>query len=274
MATAKRRKVPGSNPFPNVPPNLISSFEVASELKKRRDKKRSGNLYEMMFGGKGAGKSFISTLLADHMKKELEKKIEESGTYEPEVAVITDEEMKDLNEPTRKYFTNKDVFTASGGGGGGSGAIPNSVKQHAYQYQQQSNPWQQQQQQNQRSWGYPTSEVPPWLNDDTPEKATARKKKVQEDAKKQEYTAEEFKGRFCAVVTITCKRVDTPYTGVIFVKKCGHWKLMDFNGNKLVGGKAGSFEEQLRSGQIKIEIHKTLYDAEPPKLDNMDLEIV
>jgi hypothetical protein len=49
---------------------------------------------------------------------------------------------------------------------------------------------------------------------------------------------------------------------------------MDFNGNKLCGGKAGSFEELLRSGQMKIEIHKTLYDAEPPQMDNMDLEIV
>jgi hypothetical protein len=122
MATAKRRKVSGINPFPNVHPNLISSFERASELKKRRDKRRVGipdRLYNLIVGEKGEGKSYTSLLLAEQMKKEVEKKLYEESK-EPRVAVYTEDKMNELSKPARQFFAAAGEFAygAAGGGGG------------------------------------------------------------------------------------------------------------------------------------------------------------
>jgi len=123
----------------------------------------------------------------------------------------------------------------------------------------------------QPDWLHPSETIPQQIVDGT---VPEQKPK----SKKQEFSPEDHKGKFCAVATVTITHGDITieHTGVLFVKKCGHWKLMEFNGDKLGGGNAGSYEGDIRKGRMKIEIHKTLYDAEyqePTGLGVDELEI-
>lgn len=91
--------------------------------------------------------------------------------------------------------------------------------------------------------------------------------------KKQEFNPDDHRGKFCAVCTITYMGID--HTGVLFVKKCGHWKLCEFNGNKLAGGNAGSFDKEIKNGSLKIMVLHTIYDADrvEPTIGADELEI-
>ena len=90
--------------------------------------------------------------------------------------------------------------------------------------------------------------------------------------KKPEYKPEDFHGRFCAYVLATVG--DKQYTGVLFVKRCGSWKLLEYNGHKVAGGGVGTFEDMLRSGDLKLTVILTIYDADRiEKTDDTDLEI-
>ena len=197
-----------------------------------------------ILGGKGQGKSYLSLMAA-----ELIKGIR--STTEPEVAVITDEEMKELNKPARQYFATANTFVGNGGSSGSYTPISPQPYQPSYEY-------------DTPHWNH-SPVTTPILNI---------------ESKKQEFSPEDYRSKFCAVVTITFidESISNPleHTGVLFVRKCGHWKLCDYSGNKLAGGTAGSFERDLEKGRMKIEVHKMLYDADyvEPETGIDDLEII
>lgn len=113
------------------------------------------------------------------------------------------------------------------------------------------------------SQGWPSQPVFPYPQQ--PQTFPKQKSKV-------EYSPEQIKGRFCAHVIATTG--DATHTGLLFVKKCGAWKILEYNGNKLVGGGIGSFEDMLKSGELKLVIINTIYDADRVEQnDEMDLEI-
>jgi hypothetical protein len=95
-------------------------------------------------------------------------------------------------------------------------------------------------------------------------------------AKKEVFDPEQHRGKFCAAVTIVTNDagIRAEHTGVLFVRKCGHWKLCGYNGDKLAGGSVGSFEELTKSGRLVVTIHSVIYDDDRIKLDEGDLEIV
>jgi hypothetical protein len=75
------------------------------------------------------------------------------------------------------------------------------------------------------------------------------------------------------VCNITYNGVE--HTGVLFVKKCGHWKLLEFNGTKLTGGTVGSFDKLIKDGSLKIMVHHTIFDADrvEPTIGADELEL-
>jgi len=79
---------------------------------------------------------------------------------------------------------------------------------------------------------------------------------------KQQFNPDDHKGKFCAHVTLTYH--DVEHTGILFVKQCGHWKLMEYNGNKLAGGTSGSFDALCKNGTLKITVLQVLFDADKP----------
>lgn len=91
-------------------------------------------------------------------------------------------------------------------------------------------------------------------------------------SKKQEFDPEQHKGKFCAVATIN--HYGAEHKGILFVKKCGHWKICGFNGDQLGGGTAGSFERDLKNGSLKITVHTVLYDEDAVTWDEEELDIV
>jgi len=96
-------------------------------------------------------------------------------------------------------------------------------------------------------------------------------KQEPEPPKKQEFNPDDHKGKFCAVADIIFMGIS--HTGVLFVKKCGHWKLLDFNGNKLAGGTAGSFDGLIKKGQLNVTVQKTLYDVNNVPHPQKELDI-
>jgi hypothetical protein len=204
----------------------------------------------------------------EKMAKEIEviEKEELEENHSAPKALVTpvypDPETQHIRNPfagTSPKSSNPISVIASGGGGGGSGFYSyddsgngTPPRQPIYNEIPPNSLFQRQWQQG---WGYfsptttssTTSGIP---NQETPQ-----------ESKKQEFTAEDWKGKFCAVATITHNGVI--YRGVLFVRKCGHWKLLDFNGNRLTGGTSGSFDGLLEKGQLKVEVHSVIYDAEP-----------
>lgn len=90
--------------------------------------------------------------------------------------------------------------------------------------------------------------------------------------KPKEHNPEEIKGVFCAYVI--AKVGDAQHTGVLFVKKCGFWKILEHNGHKVAGGGAGTFEDMVRSGELKLTVILTIYDADSiEETEETDLEI-
>jgi hypothetical protein len=79
---------------------------------------------------------------------------------------------------------------------------------------------------------------------------------------KQQFNPEDHQGKYCAHVHLTYHGVE--HTGILFVKKCGHWKLLEYNGAKIAGGNSGSFEAECKKGILKIEVIHVLYDADKP----------
>ena len=84
---------------------------------------------------------------------------------------------------------------------------------------------------------------------------------------KQQFNPEDHQGKYCAHVTLTYHGVE--HTGILFVKKCGHWKLLEYNGAKLAGGNSGSFEAECKKGVLKITVLHVLYDADKPIVQPM-----
>jgi hypothetical protein len=300
-----KRRTSVSDPYNQMVGNSITQNFNESMKRKARQKRTPSvpkSLMEMFFGQRGAGKSYSSLLLAAQSKAKAEddllKKIEEDEAhdekYKPKVAEITDDELKELHEPARQFFAMADIFAYGGGGGGASNGgaggfgmmplseqkVPEQIKQNEgytnYWQPPPYTPWNQQQQQ------YPQPHI--WTDTNTGSpfeayRAKTRKKKKQdvaEESKKEEFNPEDHKGRFCAVVTILIDSagVSVEHNGVLFVKKCGHWKLLDFNGNKLAGGTAGSFEGDVKKGRLKIDVHRVLFDADAPVIEETDLEII
>ena len=98
----------------------------------------------------------------------------------------------------------------------------------------------------------------------TVKKRTVKKKVVDMDG---------FHGKYCALVELTLNSVK--HKGVLFVRKCGHWKLLDFAGNRIAGGSEGSYDNQIKDGSLKIKILTVIHDIERvEQTDNMDLEII
>jgi hypothetical protein len=118
--------------------------------------------------------------------------------------------------------------------------------------------------------GWPQQLIPYAPSPFTPATQSPPQKAVET---KPNYKPEELHGRFCAYVIATIG--DKEYTGILFVKKCGYWKILEYNGHKLVGGGAGTFEDMLRSGELKLSVILTIYDADRIEKngDEMDLEI-
>jgi hypothetical protein len=181
---------------------------------------------------------------------------------------ISHQNISDSTPPGIRIYAQESGGGGGSGGDGGGSYMPTS-QQPPWSNQpasQQTGYWSQQ-----PNWLNPSGTIPQQIvNDTVPEQKPK--------SKKQEFSPEDHKGKFCAVATVTTTHGDITieHTGVLFVKKCGHWKLMEFNGDKLGGGNAGSFEGDIRKGRMKIEIHKTIYDAEyqePTGLGVDELEI-
>lgn len=238
----KKRKIPGITVGGPLLPTPADFIRYTAE-KKKRDRRRS-SFFTTIIGGKGMGKT-------EQMEKQLDDKID---------TVIAEEAISFKIDGA--YFPETDVYAQASGGGGGSG-----------QYTPQIQPPWTSQPASQQTGYWSTAPQPDWLHpsrtgDDTP----PQQKPV---SKKQEFTADDWRGKFCALCTITFKE-GIEHKGILFVKKCGHWKLLEFNGSKIAGGTAGSFETELKKGRMKIEVHKTLYDADyvEPVIGADELEIL
>ena len=83
-----------------------------------------------------------------------------------------------------------------------------------------------------------------------------------EPTKKQQFNPDDHRGKFCAHVAATHNGVEI--TGILFVKQCGHWKILEYNGNKRAGGTSGSFDAECKKGTLKITILHVLYDVDKP----------
>lgn len=257
---------------------------------------RDLNRQEMWNGQKGKGKT-------DGVVQRLNRLLNKSDDkYTPKVAEITDEEYRELfraereyaektsnYQPIVNYFPETDIsaqaniiptgntgsisnnenannfkrvaaVTASGTGGGGSNNINYSPTSNQYPpnwWDNQQAPYYYQWENTPNTYPYPsqTQQIPV----------------KQEEKKKQEFKPEDHKGKFCAIVTLTHHGIER--RGILFVKKCGHWKLCEYNGDKIAGGTAGSFENELKEGTLKITVHQTIYTDAPQETSEDDLEI-
>lgn len=79
---------------------------------------------------------------------------------------------------------------------------------------------------------------------------------------KEQFNPDDHRGKFCAHVTAIYKGVEL--TGILFVKQCGHWKILEYNGNKRAGGTSGSFEAECKKGTLQITVLHVLFDADKP----------
>jgi hypothetical protein len=292
-----KRNIPGITFGGNLLPSPDDFIRYAKARKARERKKSSLESFKtMILGEKGMGKAVIapegSVITGEdiHLIDEtIYPPSKEVMSLENRIKHIDDKEEEELQKRNRLTLMDRishqnisdstptgiRIYAQASGGGGGSGGdgggsyIPTS-QQPPWSNQpasQQTGYWSQS---TQPDWLHPSGTIPQQIvNDTVPEQKPK--------SKKQEFSVEDHRGKFCAVATVTTTHGDITieHTGVLFVKKCGHWKLMEFNGDKLGGGNAGSFEGDIRKGRMKIEVHKILYDAEyvEPELGVDELEI-
>jgi hypothetical protein len=162
----------------------------------------------------------------------------------------------------RSYITNppssnsnSQPFTATGGSGGGSSELNNSIDPQpmssllpttsgssggylnsAGDWQQPNNPLISQDSYTQRTyqgWYYPNGITT------TDRTSPVIPPQTQEEPRKPKYTSEQLKGKFVAYATIRLN--DVEHTGILFVRKCGAWKLIDCKTmNRVAGGSEGA----------------------------------
>jgi hypothetical protein len=229
---------------------FLSVEEHAKKLE-QRDIQRQ----EMWVGQKGEGKTVG---MVQRLANLLNHPDEQQKSPKPQ-SILTSHGIN-LNN-----LQNIRPVSASGYGGGGYSSGSGGSNNINYQptTNQYPNWGQQQQAPYYYQWdttpnSYPISSAP----QQTPQK---------EEPKKQEFKPEDYKGKFCAIVTL--EHHGKEHRGVLFVKKCGHWKLCGYNGGKLAGGTSGSFETELKAGTLKITVHQTIYTDAPPETSENDLEI-
>jgi hypothetical protein len=291
MSSKVKRKIPG---FPYHLDHATSERFMSVEKHAKRLEQRDIQRQEMWVGvsftqRKGEGKTVgVVQRLADLLNKPDDK-------YTPKVAKITDEEIREAFRATEEYNKKKELETqnlittgnttpistpisathfpeintfaqASGGGGGASGSYNINYQPQPQTNKQSSSGWWDNQQ---APWQYQWDTVP---NTNTYPPTSIQQTPQKEEPKKQVFKPEDYKGKFCAIVTLTHHGVE--HHGVLFVKKCGHWGLRGFNGSKLSGGGSGSFEAELKKGTLKITVHQTIYtDAPEPEIGEDELEI-
>jgi hypothetical protein len=261
MATRKR-KIPGITAG-ELPPTYFDFIRYKAE---KENAARNNGLFATILGGKGSGKSQHSLTIKQQMEKRM-LEIAYDQAHQPEVAEITDKELAELHAGITEEH----------------GDIPAQGKEKEYpqfsaQNRQTLIPISNYiSAQGRTQWEGIREGVTYYPETRSYQYTTPTEK---QEPKKQEFSPEDLKGKFCAVVTATFSSggVTFEHTGVLFVKKCGHWKLMDFNGDKLGGGTAGSFEGNIEKGKMKIEVHKIIYDADKIEVETVlgvdELEIL
>lgn len=239
----KKRKIPGITVGGALLPTP-ADFIRYSEEKKKRERKKSLDFF----------KQIIEKGLEERNRRTLEE-----AQQHMDIIASTPTESTPLRI-SGAYFPETDVYAQAGGGGGSGGYYTNLIPTTSNQPASSSGWWGQQP----VPGGFEPSEGSVGI--------TVQEKPI---SKKREFTADDWRGKFCALCTITFKE-GIEQKGILFVKKCGHWKLLEFNGSKIAGGTAGSFETELKKGRMKIEVHKTLYNADyiEPVIGADELEIL
>ncbi len=91
-----------------------------------------------------------------------------------------------------------------------------------------------------------------------------------DDYKINPFTKEELKGKLVAYVTIKSKGLE--YTGVLFVRKCGAWKLVECSTmNKVLSGKQ---DEPLPDVKIHYIIYSHIEESSKKKSRFEDIDAV
>jgi hypothetical protein len=136
-------------------------------------------------------------------------------------------------------------ITTGGATGGSGGSSPTPISVASYYHQRP----------NQGYWVPSDNQQAPfgWLPEQSPQhygwqytpyrsNTTDRTSEEQPNKKKKQepkYTQEEMKGKFVAYATIIVDGIE--HTGVLFVRKCGAWKLFDcISMVRVAGGSQGS----------------------------------